>query len=105
MKDNAVPVSLVALIPQEKTYNAQTVSSSAQSIGGSAVASVLTLGFSSKGESRQLFIHRDSDTIAFERDPRSKPTLLIAIAHQLYLVGSFGLCSGAVRYRPERARC
>lgn len=69
------PVSLVALIPQEKTYNAQTVSSSAKSIGGSAVASVLTLGFTSKGESRELFIHRDSDTIAFERDPRSKPTL------------------------------
>lgn len=75
MKGNDVPVSLVALIPQEKTYNSQTVSSSARSIGGSAVASVLTLGFSSKGESRQLFIHRDSDTIAFERDPRSKPTL------------------------------
>jgi len=75
MKDSRIPVSLVALIPQEKTYNAQTVSSSAQSIGGSAVASVLTLGFSSKGESRQLFIHRDSDTIAFERDPRCKPTL------------------------------
>jgi hypothetical protein len=69
------PISLVALIPQEKTYNAQTVSTSAQSIGGSAVASVLTLGFTSKGESRQLFIHRDSDTIAFERDARSQPTL------------------------------
>ncbi len=75
VKDDDTPVSLVALIPQEKTYNAQSVSSSAQSIGGSAVASVLTLGFSSKGESRQLFIHRDSDTIAFERDPRAQPTL------------------------------
>ena len=75
MKDSKSPVSLVALIPQEKTYNAQTISNRAQSIGGSAVASVLTLGFTSKGESRQLFIHRDSDTVAFERDPRSKPTL------------------------------
>ena len=69
------PISLVALIPQEKTYNSQTVSTSSQSIGGSAVASVLNVGFSSKGESRQLFIHRDSDTIAFERDARSKPTV------------------------------
>jgi hypothetical protein len=75
LKKSMVPVSLVALIPQEKTYNAQTVSSSATSIGGSAVARVLTLGFSSKGESRQLFVHRDSDTIAFERNPRSKPPL------------------------------
>lgn len=75
VKDDETPVSLVALIPQEKTYNSQTVSSSAQSIGGSAVASVLTLGFSSKGESRQLFIHRDSDTIAFERDLHAEPPL------------------------------
>jgi hypothetical protein len=66
-------VSLVALIPQEKTYNAQSFSSSARSIGGSAVASVLTLGYTSKGESRQLFIHRDSDTIAFERHPNAGP--------------------------------
>lgn len=69
------PVSLVALIPQEKTYNAQSFSNSARSIGGSAVSSVLTLGYTSKGESRQLFIHRDSDTIAFERDPTSAPKL------------------------------
>ena len=69
------PVSLVALIPQEKTYNAQSFSSSARSIGGSAVASVLTLGYTSKGESRQLFVHRDSDTIAFERDPTTVPKL------------------------------
>lgn len=75
MKGNETPVSLVALIPQEKTYNAQSVSTSAQSIGGSAVASVFTLGYTSKGESRQLFIHRDSDTIAFERDPRTNPKL------------------------------
>ena len=69
------PVSLVALIPQEKTYNAQSYSDSARSIGGSAVASVLTLGYTSKGESRQLFIHRDSDTIAFERDPTTAPEM------------------------------
>jgi hypothetical protein len=75
VKGNAGPVSLVALIPQEKTYNSQSFSSSAQSIGGSAVAGVLTLGLGAKGEARQLFIHRDSDTIAFERDPRSDPTL------------------------------
>ena len=72
-RDNRV--SLVALIPHEKTYNSQTVSTSSQSIGGSAVASVITLGFTSKGETRQLFVHRDSDTIAFERDSRAQPTL------------------------------
>lgn len=75
VKNGITPVSLVALIPQEKSYNAQSISDSARSIGGSAVTSVLTLGFSSKGQSRELFIHRDSDTVAFERDPRTKPTL------------------------------
>ena len=68
-------VSLVAMIPQEKTYNAQTISSRSESIGGSAVASVVTLGLTSKGESRQLFVHRDSDTIAFERNPTAEPRL------------------------------
>jgi hypothetical protein len=60
-------VSLVALMPQEKTYNAESVSSSERSIDGSAVSRVLTLGVTDKRSARQLFIHRDSDTIAFER--------------------------------------
>ncbi len=63
------PISLVALMPQEKTYNAETVSASERSIGGSAVARVLTLNVNSKSGSRQLFIHRDADTVAFERQP------------------------------------
>jgi len=66
------------LIPQEKSYNAQTISNSSHSIAGSAVTSVLSLGLSGKGQSRQLFIHRDSDTVAFERTPDIKPTLFPA---------------------------
>ncbi len=69
------PVSLVALMPQEKTYNAESVSSSERSIEGSAVARVLTLGISRKGNARQLFVHRDSDTVAFERSPKAAPAL------------------------------
>lgn len=68
-------VSLVAMIPQEKTYNAQTISTNSTSIGGSAVASVVNLGVTSKGESRDLFVHRDSDTVAFERNPIEEPRL------------------------------
>lgn len=65
-----VKVSLIALMPQEKTYNTESISSSERSIEGSAVAKVLTLGLSGKRGARQLFVHRDSDTVAFERDPR-----------------------------------
>jgi hypothetical protein len=72
----SLPISLVALMPQEKTYNAQSLSTSEHSIEGSAVARVVTMGFSEKGKSRQLFVHRDSDTIAFERDTESTPPLL-----------------------------
>lgn len=68
-------VSLVAMIPQEKTYNAQTISAKSESIGGSAVASVVTLGVTSKGESRHVFVHRDSDTVAFERGSKVEPRL------------------------------
>jgi len=75
MKGTNEPVSLVALIPHEKSYNSQTFSTSAYSMGGSAVTNVLSLGVNRKGETQQLFIHRDSDTIAFERDDQSRPSL------------------------------
>src|SRR5215813_9192911 len=39
------PISLVALMPQERTYNAESLSSSERSIEGSAVAKVLSFGF------------------------------------------------------------
>jgi hypothetical protein len=69
-------ISLVALMPQEKTYNAESLSSNERSIEGSAVAKVLTLGFSGKRGAKQLFIHRDSDTVAFERHLDAPPVLL-----------------------------
>lgn len=61
-------ISIVALIPQEKTYNAMSVSSSADSIDGSVVSSVMAIGGTSSRQSDRLYLHRDSDTIAFERE-------------------------------------
>ena len=74
------PVSLVALMPQEKTYNAESISNSERSIEGSAVVRVVSMGYTETGKSQQLFIHRDADTIAFERNPRSQPGLFDAEA-------------------------
>lgn len=68
-------VSLVALMPQEKTYNSETISSSSQSLEGSLVAKVVTLGLKSRNRTEHLFLHRDSDTLAFERDPSTPPGL------------------------------
>ena len=67
-------------MPREKTYNAEFISNSEHSIEGSAVVRVVTMGYTHKGKSQQLFIHRDADTIAFERAPRSQSTLLDADA-------------------------
>lgn len=72
---HAEPVSLVALMPQEKTYNAASISTSERSIGGSAVAKILNVNFGGKNRTRQYFLHRDSDTVAFERNPEAQPAL------------------------------
>jgi hypothetical protein len=69
------PVSLVALMPQEKTYNSETISNTSQSLEGSLVAKVVTLGLKGRNRAEHLFLHRDSDTVAFERDPSTPPCL------------------------------
>jgi hypothetical protein len=61
------PVSIVALIPQEKTYNSAALSTRSKSLNGSVVSNVLTVGGSTGRTSRELYLHRDADTLAFER--------------------------------------
>lgn len=67
------PISLVAMMPQEKTYNATSLSTSERSISGSAVAKILNFNLGGKSRARQYFLHRDSDTVAFERNPQADP--------------------------------
>jgi hypothetical protein len=62
-------VSVVALIPQEKTYNSAALSTRSKSLDGSVVSNVLTVGGSTGRTSRELYLHRDADTLAFERPP------------------------------------
>jgi hypothetical protein len=63
------PVSVVALIPQEKTYNSATLSTKAKSVDGSVVSTVVTVGGSRSRQTKDLYLHRDADTVAFERVP------------------------------------
>src|SRR5271163_1020516 len=63
------PISIVAMIPQEKTYNAATLSSRGDSLDGSVVSRVLNIGASMSRQQKNLFFHRDADTVAFERNP------------------------------------
>ncbi len=62
------PISVVAMIPQEKTYNAATLSSSSDSLDGSVVSAPWRLGVSAGRRQNNVFLHRDSDTVAFERN-------------------------------------
>ena len=64
--------SLVALLPEEKTYNAVAHSSKSGDFGGAALAGVFSLGFASKWKSENLYLYQDSDTLAFER-PADSP--------------------------------
>lgn len=64
--------SLVALMPQAKTYNTAALSKSSTAFGASAVVKVVTIGYSEKHGSESYFLYRDTDTVAFERPASSK---------------------------------
>ncbi len=66
---NAAPISVVAMIPQEKTYNAATLSASGNSMDGSVVSGLLRIGAAAGRRQNAVYLHRDTDTIAFERNP------------------------------------
>jgi hypothetical protein len=61
------PVSLVAMMPQEKTYNATALNNSSNAFGGSAVVKMITIGYSERRRGQVFYLYRDSDTISVER--------------------------------------
>ncbi len=60
-------LSLVALMPQEKTYNAAALNSKSNAFGGSAVVSSFQVGFSARKRGQIFYLYRDNDTISYER--------------------------------------
>jgi hypothetical protein len=65
-------LSLVAVIPQEKTYNSAALNTHDNAFGGSAVAKMITVGYTERHRGQVFYLFRDNDTMAFERMP-SKP--------------------------------
>ena len=63
--------SLVALMPQEKTYNSAALSSKSNSFGGSAVAKIITVGYSEQRRGQTFYLFRDSDTATLTYAPKS----------------------------------
>ncbi len=59
-------VNLVGLMPQEKTYNAATLSTKSTAFGMSAAAKLVTVGFSERRKGQIFYLYRDNDTLAVE---------------------------------------
>ncbi|MGC2530352.1 MAG: hypothetical protein WA639_21605 [Candidatus Acidiferrum sp.] len=71
-------LSLVAVMPQEKTYNSAALSTHDNAFGGSAVAKMITVGYSERHRGQVFYLFRDNDTMAFQRmqqDPDSHPEI------------------------------
>lgn len=58
----AGPPSLVALMPQEKTYNSVALNTKSNAFGGSAVAKIITIGYSERRRGQTFYLFRDTDT-------------------------------------------
>ncbi|MGA2606508.1 MAG: hypothetical protein ABSH01_03510 [Terriglobia bacterium] len=63
----SLAVSLVAVMPQEKTYNSAALNSHSNAFGGSAVARMITVSGSRFRRTQHFYLFRDNDTMAFER--------------------------------------
>jgi hypothetical protein len=64
-KDN--DLSLVAVIPQEKTYNAAALSSSSHAYSGAAVVNAFQVSGGYRKRNQTFYVYRDTDTLAYER--------------------------------------
>jgi len=67
------PLSLVSLMPQEKTYNSAALSNKSNAFGGAAAVSAFQIGYSARKRSQIFYLYRDTDTLSYERmtgDPR-----------------------------------
>ena len=60
-------LSLVALMPQEKTYNSAALNTHSNAFGGSAVTQMVTVGYSESHSGQVFYLFRDNDTTSFER--------------------------------------
>jgi len=76
-EDRGTGFSLVALMPQEKTYNAASLSSKSNAFGGTAVVKTIQVGYSQRRSGQTFYLYRDNDTISYERMDPDRPNELI----------------------------
>jgi hypothetical protein len=61
------PLSLVSLMPQEKTYNSAALSTKSHAFAGAAVAKIVQVGYNQRKRSQVFYLYRDNDTVSYER--------------------------------------
>jgi hypothetical protein len=72
-----IPLSLVSLMPQEKTYNAAALSSKSHAFAGAAVAKVVQVGYNQRKRSQVFYLYRDNDTVSYERMVPGEPNKIV----------------------------
>lgn len=70
-------LSLVSLMPQEKTYNAAAVSTKSNSFGGAAVIKMVQVSYNWRRRSQVFYLYRDTDTLAYERSNQNEANKVI----------------------------
>ncbi len=68
-------LSLIALMPEEGSHNAATLSQKAIGFGGAIASSVFSFGVAGQKRSQVFYLYRDMDTISFE-NPATESTPL-----------------------------
>ena len=61
--------TLVALMPEEGSHNAATLSQSANAFGGAVAAAVFSVGYQAQWRSQVFYLYRDMDTVSLVGAP------------------------------------
>jgi hypothetical protein len=70
-------LSLVSVMPQEKTYNAAALSTKSRAFGGAAVVKMIQVGYSERRRGQIFYLYRDTDTVAYERMSSENPNQVV----------------------------
>lgn len=61
-------LAVINLFPEEKTYNVAKITDDKKSLGAGAIVSILNVGAAYGKSTNKLYLAKDTDTVAFQRD-------------------------------------
>jgi len=86
---------IVAMMPEQGSYNAATLTQKANYFGGALAAQVFSAGFAAQKRSQTFYPYRDIDTLAFQEP--EMPSERAANPQSLYFGWQFGPVFGAAQ--------